>query len=58
MMDNNLAEIRDLSVSFDTYGGSVKAVRGVSFGAVAHATQSSVERVFTHGALGVVLPCK
>ncbi len=31
MMDNNLAEIRDLSVSFDTYGGSVKAVRGVSF---------------------------
>ena len=31
MMDERLAEIKNLSVSFDTYGGSVKAVRGVSF---------------------------
>ena len=28
----NLVEIKDLSVSFTTYGGSVKAVRGVSLG--------------------------
>lgn len=27
----NIVEVRDLAVSFDTYGGSVKAVRGVSY---------------------------
>lgn len=32
MMENNiLAEVKELKVNFDTYGGSVKAVRGVDF---------------------------
>jgi len=26
-----MLEVKDLNVSFDTYGGEVKAVRGVSF---------------------------
>lgn len=31
MTDEKILEVSDLKVSFDTYGGSVKAVRGVSF---------------------------
>ena len=30
-MSDHLLEVNDLSVEFDTYGGTVKAVRGVSF---------------------------
>lgn len=30
-MENKLLEVKDLHVSFDTYGGEVKAVRGVNF---------------------------
>ena len=31
-MSNRILEVEDLSVEFSTYGGDVKAVRGVSFG--------------------------
>ena len=27
----NILEVKDLNISFDTYGGEVKAIRGVSF---------------------------
>lgn len=30
-MDDNILEVRDFTVSFDTYAGEVQAVRGVSF---------------------------
>src|SRR5512133_557512 len=31
MMSNNILEIKDFSVSFNTYAGEVQAVRGVNF---------------------------
>ena len=31
MEKENILEVKDLSVSFNTYAGEVKAVRGVSF---------------------------